>query len=82
VWVIFVLGASSLLNAAYFLPLVYRAWFRPLPAEVPRGRERSPMLIWPALVTAGAALLAGLFAGASLSPLGWAQLIVEREYGK
>ncbi len=26
-WVIAVLAGSSLLNAIYFLPLVYRAWF-------------------------------------------------------
>jgi formate hydrogenlyase subunit 3/multisubunit Na+/H+ antiporter MnhD subunit len=27
-WVIVVLGASSLLNAMYFLPILHRAWFR------------------------------------------------------
>jgi multicomponent Na+:H+ antiporter subunit D len=32
-WVILVLAASSLLNAAYFLPLIYRAWFLPAPEE-------------------------------------------------
>lgn len=31
-WVILVLLLSSLLNAAYFLPIVYRLWFRPLAA--------------------------------------------------
>jgi multicomponent Na+:H+ antiporter subunit D len=39
------------------------------------------MLIGPALVTAAAALLVGLFAGVAYSPLRWAQLIVSREYG-
>jgi multicomponent Na+:H+ antiporter subunit D len=81
-WVIFVLATSSLLNAAYFLPLIYRAWFQPPAAEARPGRERLPMLIWPALVTAAAALFAGLFAGAEYSPLSWAHLIVEREYGE
>src|SRR5690554_236266 len=28
-WVIVVLGASTLLNAAYFLPLIWRGWFSP-----------------------------------------------------
>tara|TARA_R110002167_G_scaffold71691_5_gene202138 strand:+ start:6233 stop:9556 length:3324 start_codon:yes stop_codon:yes gene_type:complete len=32
-WVIAVLAGSSLLNAIYFLPLVYRAWFLPLSEE-------------------------------------------------
>jgi multicomponent Na+:H+ antiporter subunit D len=80
-WVIFILATSSLLNAAYFLPLVYRAWFRPAEAAYPPGRERSAMLIGPALVTAAVALLVGLFAGMDYSPLRWAQLIVSREYG-
>ncbi len=80
-WVIFVLAISSLLNAAYFLPPMYCAWFKPPATTAAPDREGVPMLIWPALATAGAALLAGLFAGADFSPLGWAQLIVEREYG-
>jgi multicomponent Na+:H+ antiporter subunit D len=81
VWVIFVLAASSLLNAAYFLPLVYRAWFRTADqGQEPLRSEGSYALIGPAVVTGAAALLVGLFAGLSYSPLGWAQLIVEREY--
>jgi multicomponent Na+:H+ antiporter subunit D len=81
-WVLFVLAASSLLNAAYFLPLIERAWFRPAPEAVSPGLpEAPPALIWPALVTALAALVAGLFAGLSFSPLGWATLVAEREYG-
>jgi multicomponent Na+:H+ antiporter subunit D len=78
-WVIAVLGASTLLNAAYFLPLVYRIWFLeiaagPVPAEGPPG------LVLPAVATAAAALGAGLFAAAPISPLAWATLIVERQY--
>jgi multicomponent Na+:H+ antiporter subunit D len=80
-WVIFVLATSSLLNAAYFLPLVHRAWFRPLTTDHPPRRERSVMLVWPAVVTATTALLVGLLAGMEFSPLHWARLIVEREYG-
>lgn len=81
-WVLFVLGTSSLLNAAYFLPLVYRAWFNPPLGEQPAKRERPVMLIAPALVSAAAAVLVGLFAGFEFSPLQWAQLIVSREYGR
>jgi multicomponent Na+:H+ antiporter subunit D len=84
-WVIAVLIASTLLNAAYFLPILYRAWFRPAPAEWPveavGGRwETRWSLLLPPLFTALLALLAGLFAGAPFSPLFWASLIAAREY--
>jgi multicomponent Na+:H+ antiporter subunit D len=85
-WVLPVLAASSLLNAAYFLPILYRAWFRPLPAawpdeHIPAGRlETHGALLWPPVVTASLALAAGLFAAAPYSPLEWAQLIAAREY--
>jgi multicomponent Na+:H+ antiporter subunit D len=80
VWAVFVLATSSLLNAAYFLPLIYRAWFVAPSGPRQSGRERNWMLIWPAIITAAASVLAGLFAGWEFSPLGWARLIVEREY--
>jgi multicomponent Na+:H+ antiporter subunit D len=86
-WVLPVLVASSLLNAAYFLPILYRAWFRPIRAawpdeQIPAGRlETHASLLWPPVVTATLALAAGLFAAAPYSPLEWAQLIANREYG-
>jgi multicomponent Na+:H+ antiporter subunit D len=86
-WVIPVLAASSLLNAAYFLPILYRAWFRRAgdswPEEhIPAGRfETRATLLWPALTTAGLALAAGIFAAAPYSPLEWAYLIARRNYG-
>jgi multicomponent Na+:H+ antiporter subunit D len=86
-WVIPVLITSSLLNAAYFLPILYRAWFREpgtaWPEEhIPAARfETSAALLWPPIVTAGLALAAGLFASAPYSPLEWARLIAQREYG-
>lgn len=85
-WVLPVLIVSSLLNAAYFLPILYRAWFRPpgpdLPgAKISGGRnEIAGMLLWPPLITAGLALLIGLLAAAPYSPLAWAELIAYREY--
>lgn len=83
-WVLLVLALSSLLNAAYFLPLLHRAWFRP-PLDTPdaatTGNERgTPWLIAPAVVTAVASLAAGAIAGHAYSPLGWADLIVQRTY--
>jgi multicomponent Na+:H+ antiporter subunit D len=85
-WVIAVLLASSALNAAYFLPIVYRAWFKPAADEQVRPRapllgEIKAALLWPPLVTCALALLAGLFAGSAWSPLAWAQVITAREYG-
>jgi multicomponent Na+:H+ antiporter subunit D len=83
IWVLFVLIGSSLLNAAYFLPLIYRAWFLPLPgaeAEPPPDCERPIWLIAPAVITAAASLAVGALAGLTFSPLGWATLIVERTY--
>ncbi|MGF2734769.1 complex I subunit 5 family protein [Marinobacter sp. DUT-1] len=83
-WVIAVLVISSLLNAAYFLPVLNRIWFREQkdawPEERQWGRfETSAWLLWPPLVTAGFLILAGLLASASFSPLGWVELIVARE---
>jgi multicomponent Na+:H+ antiporter subunit D len=86
-WVLPVLVASSLLNAAYFLPILYRAWFKQTtsawPAEhIPAKRlETHASLLWPPVITALLALVAGLFAAAPYSPLEWAQLIAQREYG-
>ncbi|MCH8488315.1 MAG: hypothetical protein LAT81_00110 [Oceanicaulis sp.] len=81
-WVIAVLIASSLLNAAYFLPLLYRAWLKPacdaLPSREALAASRTWLLILPGAFTAAAALGAGLFAGFDMSPLGWASLIAER----
>lgn len=85
IWPIAVLAASSLLNASYFLPIIYNACFKkPLakwPDEQPRsGMETSWALLAPPLITALLVLAAGLLAGASFSPLAWAKLIAQREY--
>ena len=83
-WVIPVLIASTLLNAAYFLPILYRLWFAPAkgwPQDRRWGRmETHSWLLWPPLVTAGLTVLLGLLASASFSPLSWAELVAAREY--
>ncbi len=85
-WVLPVLVASSLLNAAYFLPILYRAWFKEPTGDwreqgLAHGRfETHAALLWPPVVTAVLALAAGLFAAAPYSPLEWAELIAAREY--
>ncbi len=84
-WVIAVLVASSVLNAAYFLPILKRAWFDAPAGEWPakrrgRGAETQWALLGPSLVTAVLSLGAGLLAGAPFSPLELARLISERMY--
>jgi len=83
-WVGLVLSASSLLNAAYVLPILYRAWFLP-PAPTwgvaPAWREAHWMLLVPPLFTAALVIWAGGLAESPFSALSWVKLIVAREYG-
>jgi multicomponent Na+:H+ antiporter subunit D len=84
-WVIAVLVVSSLLNAAYFLPLLRRIWFAAPPAEwpgaAPLSRGAQLALLVPTLLTGLLSVLVGLLAGLALSPLGWVQLLVAEHYG-
>ena len=84
-WVLLVLVTSSLLNAAYFLPILYRAWFRPVQGAWPEERhypraETSLALLAPPLITAALALAAGLLASVPFSPQEWAALVARREF--
>ncbi len=84
-WVIGVLVASSLLNAAYFLPILHRIWFRERNAPWPderftTHRDTHPWLLLPTLATAAFSVAAGLFAATPYSPLYWAEVVVLREY--
>ena len=86
-WAIWVLTASSLLNAAYFLPILWRAWFRPLPAtwpeeHIPRRKwhETAWLLLLPPLITGTLTLALGIFSDTAISPLTWARFIADVEY--
>jgi multicomponent Na+:H+ antiporter subunit D len=86
-WALAVLMASSLLNAAYFLPILRRAWFGEPPPQWPDEHiaaqgwlETSRWLLLPAAIAAAVSLAVGIGASAPLSPFDWAQLIVAREY--
>ncbi len=86
-WVLAVLAASSLLNAAYFLPILHRAWFctphtvRAAKMNPPHaGHETTLLLLVPPLLTASLTVLGGLLAMTDYSPLAWARLIASREY--
>ncbi len=80
-WVILVLLASTLLNAAYFLPPIKRIWLHKAPEtwpnEITPRRLEVYGLVGATVVTALMALAAGLFAGHPLSPLGWVTSIAE-----
>ncbi len=84
-WVVLVLLASSAMNAAYFLPIVYRAWFCEPEHEIvePRwsGRlETQALLLIPVVVTGLFSLAAGVFAATTNSPLSIALELAERLY--
>lgn len=85
-WVVWLLVVSGLLNAAYFLPTIYRGWFATAPKSWPRECwterrwETHWMLLLPPLFTAALTLLIGMLAGSPLSPLGWSEFIVEQEF--
>jgi multicomponent Na+:H+ antiporter subunit D len=84
-WIVAVLVASTVLNAAYFLPILHRLWFCERVAPWPQDhfrdrRDTSLWLLLPALATAGFSVAAGLLAGMPFSPLYWAEAVVTREY--
>jgi multicomponent Na+:H+ antiporter subunit D len=84
-WVVLVLLTSSALNAAYFLPIVYRAWFFEPAYEVSRLRrsgrlETQALLLIPVVVTGLLSLAAGVFAAAAGSPLSIAREIAAKLY--
>lgn len=82
-WVVAILLTSTMLNAAYFLPVIYRLWAAPPHdgfdwrlGDLGRTRLEAPAaLLMPALVTAGCVLLAGVAAGWGYSPWMLAQFI-------
>ncbi len=86
-WLIGILVLSSLLNAAYFLPILYGAWFKEQEAEWPDDSgmtgplECHWMLVVPPIITAVISLLVGLLANSNLSPLAWVRFIVSAGYG-
>lgn len=86
-WVIYILIGSSLLNAAYFLPVLHRAWFKEAVGEWPDERhfgrkETAWALLLPPLFTALMTLALGLLASAPFSPLEWARFVITLEYAR
>jgi len=86
-WILLVLFLSGLLNAAYFLPILYKAWFEKQtenwPAERHYGRyETHWLLLLPPVITGLIALFLGLLASSPYGVLEWVRLIAYREYGQ
>jgi multicomponent Na+:H+ antiporter subunit D len=84
-WVILVLAGSSLLNAAYFLPILHAAWFREQAGDWPEehdfGRKETAWaMLLPPVLTAAMAIGVGLLASMPFSPLDWSKLIAAREF--
>lgn len=84
-WVVGVLGISSLLNAAYFLPIIHAIWFEKQSTPCKESDstlrlEAHWMLLLPPLFTVFGAVVVGLFAATAVSPLAWSTLIATREY--
>lgn len=90
-WVLVVLLVSSLLNAAYFFPIIYRMWWgTPDESAATNSHTKSPdgarfeaplPMLLPALATAISCVVVGLLAGVELSPLNLARTITEGIYG-
>ena len=59
-WPLAVLLASSLLNAAYLGPIVYKAYFEDAPAGEHKVRE-VPWMVLPLMLTAAVSLLLGIY---------------------
>jgi formate hydrogenlyase subunit 3/multisubunit Na+/H+ antiporter MnhD subunit len=64
-WILLVLVLSSVLNIAYFIPVIIRAFFRPSEYDVPEVRWT---LLGPTLVTVGVGLAMGLWTIMPFSP--------------
>jgi multicomponent Na+:H+ antiporter subunit D len=54
---------SSLLNAGYFLPVIYQAFFKEYAAEDAHLKEAKPAMVVPLTVTAIITVLLGIFPG-------------------
>jgi multicomponent Na+:H+ antiporter subunit D len=71
-WILTILVAASVLNLAYFLPIVMRAFFPPCVTDIPGVRWT---LRGPVIVTAAGALVFGLWTAGPWSPFALCQQV-------
>ena len=76
-----VMMASAILNAAYWLPILYRAWVKPPESPNPPRREAENLLLWPTLACAAYVIVLGLGAQAPAMPFALAQSAVAFAFG-
>ncbi len=83
------MALSGLLNAAYWLPILYRAWFRPVVEVADAGGNVSPsgvafvspMMLMPILICAAYVLILGAGAEAPAMPFALADTAVGSVFG-
>ncbi|MBE0416219.1 MAG: oxidoreductase, partial [Coriobacteriia bacterium] len=80
-WVLVVMIASSMLNAAYFLPIVYLAFFKAPPGTTMRVAEARPTLLISTLVAAAYVIVLGTTAEVLGMPFSLAQAAVHFVFG-
>ena len=80
-WVLFVMIASSMLNAAYFLPIVYLAFFKSRPETTLHVDEASPTLLGPILVCAAYVIILGTTSQVPGMPFSLAEAAVHFVFG-
>ena len=80
-WVLAVMIASSMFNAAYFLPIVYLAFFKAPPGTQLRVAEARPTLLISTLVAAVYVIVLGTTAEVPGMPFSLAQAAVQFVFG-
>jgi multicomponent Na+:H+ antiporter subunit D len=82
----FAIGVSALLNASYFLPLIYRIYFLTPCTTIrkiePTRFETRLFLLLPPLITAFVTIALGVFALSDYGVVRYVETIVSMEYGK
>ncbi len=73
---IIVLLVSALLNAAYFLPIIYTAFFKGEAAHPAWKGETSRFMLWPALLTSGLVIFGGIYITMPGLPYSFARMFV------
>jgi multicomponent Na+:H+ antiporter subunit D len=80
-WVVIIMVVSSMLNAAYFLPIIYLAFFKAPPGTEMHVDEASPTLLGPILVCAAYVIILGTTAQVPGMPFSLAEAAVHFVFG-